>query len=66
MCFCIFVGRGAGSARATVEVGLVDGKIPASQQIYNAIYERKKHLLPACTELLVTLIGVRAQQADRL
>ena len=43
--------------------GLVDGKIPASQQIYNAICERKIKS-SACTERLVTLIGVRAQQAE--
>ena len=43
--------------------GLVDGKIPASQQIYNAICERTI-ISSACAERLVALIGVRAQQAE--
>ena len=43
--------------------GLVDGKIPASQQIYNAICERTI-ISSACAERLVALIRVRAQQAE--
>ena len=49
--------------------GLVDGKIPASQQIYNAICERtiiSSACAEYCTERPVALIGVRAQRGNSM